>query len=123
MSESEIKKCYSCNVEMQFAQKVPFRIKGTPGMWKLLFGEWAELGEEMLSLDVYVCPKCGEIRLFADEKSMQPLLGITPKTFLKKCVKCGRDISIASEQCPYCGVRQPQKRNNRGSSPKRSPKQ
>lgn len=85
MGEHVVKKCHTCNVEMQFAQKVPFRIKGTPGMWKLLFGEWAELGEEMLSLNVYVCPKCGEVRLFADEKSMQSLLRITPKAFLKKC--------------------------------------
>jgi predicted RNA-binding Zn-ribbon protein involved in translation (DUF1610 family) len=106
MGESVIKKCYSCGSVMQFAQKVPFRVKGTPGMWKLLFGDGAELGEEMLSLDVYVCPKCGEIRLFADEKSMEALLGLTPKAFLKKCVKCGKDIPVASEQCPYCGAEQ-----------------
>lgn len=110
MSESQAKKCYSCNVEMQFAQKVPFRIKGTPGMWKLLFGEWAELGEEMLSLDVYVCPKCGEVRLFADEKSKVSLLGMTPKAFLKKCIKCGKSIPVASEECSYCGAKQHQKK-------------
>lgn len=28
---------------------------------------------------------------------------LTPKAFLKKCPKCGREIPIASEQCPYCG--------------------
>lgn len=106
MSGQVVKKCYSCNIEMQFAQKVPFRIKGTPGMWKLLFGEWAELGEEILSLDVYVCPKCGEVRLFAGEKTMQSLLKLTPKAFLKKCVKCNKDIPIASENCPYCGATQ-----------------
>ena len=27
----------------------------------------------------------------------------TPKSFLKKCVKCGREIPLASEECPYCG--------------------
>jgi len=106
MSEKEIKTCHSCHITMQFAQKVPFRIKGTPGYWKLLVGEWAELGEEMLSLDVYVCPKCGEVRLFSDEKAKQSLLRLTPKTFLKKCIGCGKDIPIASEECPYCGKRQ-----------------
>lgn len=106
MSEKETKRCYFCNVQMQFTQKVPFRIKGTPGYWKLLFGEWAELGEEMLSLDVYMCPKCGEIRLYADEKAKKSLLRLTPKAFLKKCAECGRDIPIASEECPYCGTRQ-----------------
>ena len=30
----------------------------------------------------------------------------TPKSFLKKCVKCGRKIPIASEECPYCGAQQ-----------------
>lgn len=34
-------------------------------------------------------------------------IGETPKSFLKKCVKCGREISIASEQCPFCESKQP----------------
>lgn len=29
-----------------------------------------------------------------------------PETFFKKCVGCGREIPIASEECPFCGVRQ-----------------
>ena len=39
MSEGEVKKCYSCGAEMQFAQRIPFRIKGKPGLVKLVFGE------------------------------------------------------------------------------------
>ena len=106
VSESKSKKCYSCGTEMVFTQTLPFRIHGTPGVWKLILGEWAELGEEMLSLDVYLCPKCGLIELFANEKAKQYLLKKTPKSFLKKCVKCGKEIPIASEKCPYCGVNQ-----------------
>jgi hypothetical protein len=34
-----VKKCYSCNTEMQYAEKVPFRIKGMPRFWKLIVGE------------------------------------------------------------------------------------
>jgi hypothetical protein len=30
----------------------------------------------------------------------------TPKSFLKRCIKCGKEIPIASEQCPHCGERQ-----------------
>jgi hypothetical protein len=30
----------------------------------------------------------------------------TRRSFLKKCVKCGKDIPIASEQCPYCNAEQ-----------------
>jgi len=105
MSADEVKKCYSCGVEMQFAQRVPFRIRGTPGLYKLVFGEWAELGEEMLNFDVYACPSCGEIRFLVDEKTRRSLLG---KAFLKKCAKCGKEIPIASEECSYCGTKQPE---------------
>ena len=30
----------------------------------------------------------------------------TPKSFLKECVKCARDIPIASETCPFCNSKQ-----------------
>jgi predicted RNA-binding Zn-ribbon protein involved in translation (DUF1610 family) len=103
-SMSETKKCYSCGTEMQFAQRIPFRIKGTPGLYKLFIGEWGELGEEMLNFNVYVCPSCGEIRLSVDEKTKRRLLGTS---FLKKCVKCGKEIPIASEECQCCGTKQP----------------
>jgi hypothetical protein len=32
--------------------------------------------------------------------------GETPRSFLKKCIKCGEDIPIASEECPRCGSKQ-----------------
>ena len=32
---------------------------------KLLFGEWAELGESMIPMCVFVCPNCGKIELYA----------------------------------------------------------
>lgn len=52
-----------------YAGKANFRVGGTSGGWKLLFGEWAELGEEMLPFHVYICPKCGKVELFADEEA------------------------------------------------------
>jgi predicted RNA-binding Zn-ribbon protein involved in translation (DUF1610 family) len=100
---NERRKCYSCGKEMHFAQRIPFRIKGTGGLWKLIVGEWTELGEEMLNFDVYVCPSCGEVRSYADEITRRSLLG---KTFMKKCIKCGKEIPIASEECQYCGTKQ-----------------
>jgi len=30
----------------------------------------------------------------------------TPESFLKKCVKCGKKIPLASEECPKCGTKQ-----------------
>lgn len=35
-----------------------------------------------------------------------PLRPITPKGFLKQCIKCGKEIPIASEVCAYCGAKQ-----------------
>ena len=32
----------------------------------------------------------------------------TPKSFLKNCVKCGKEIPIASEECQHCGTKQPE---------------
>lgn len=60
----------------------------------------------MLCSDVYLCPKCGHIGMFADEKARRFLLKMTPKAFLKKCVECGKEIPIASEECPYCKAEQ-----------------
>jgi hypothetical protein len=31
----------------------------------------------------------------------------TPKSFLKKCIQCTREIPIASEECPFCKAKQP----------------
>lgn len=31
----------------------------------------------------------------------------TPTAFMKKCVKCGIEIPIASEECPSCRSKQP----------------
>ena len=30
----------------------------------------------------------------------------TPKSFLKECVRCRKEIPIASEECPCCGTMQ-----------------
>jgi hypothetical protein len=71
---NEAKKCRTCDVEILFAGEAPFRTGGTSDGWKLLFGEWAELGEEMLPLYIYLCPKCGRIELFANEETKRRLL-------------------------------------------------
>ena len=59
---------------MRSSVRAQFRIGGTGGTWKLIFSEWAELGEKMLPFYIYVCPKCGKIELFADEKTKNKLI-------------------------------------------------
>lgn len=53
--------CVWCRTEMQSTGVHEFRTGGTTGSWKLVFGEWAELGEEMLKLEVLACPACRRI--------------------------------------------------------------
>lgn len=33
-------------------------------------------------------------------------IGETPRSFLKKCVQCGKEIPIASDYCSLCGAEQ-----------------
>jgi len=40
-----------------------FRVGGTTGGWKLLVGEWAELGEGMIKLELLYCPGCTNVEL------------------------------------------------------------
>jgi hypothetical protein len=46
-----------------------FRIGGTTGGWKLLFGEWAEVSEEMLSLEVLACTACRTVEFHVPSAS------------------------------------------------------
>ena len=34
-----------------------------------------------------------------------------PKSFFKNCIRCNKQIPIASEECPHCGAKQLQKKN------------
>jgi hypothetical protein len=40
-----------------------FRVGGSTGGWKMLFGELAELGEGMLSFEVLACTSCRQVEL------------------------------------------------------------
>ena len=46
------------------------------------------------------CEKCG-VAIIDTGKIRE-----TPRNFVKKCVKCGKEIPIASEECSYCGTKQ-----------------
>jgi hypothetical protein len=47
-------------------------------------GEWAELGEGLLPLNLYVCPECGRIELYADEGTKWDLITGVQGTVEKK---------------------------------------
>ncbi len=55
--------CLRCGTPLQSMGMREIRIGGTSGGWKLLFGEWAELGEGMIDLEFLVCPACRRVEL------------------------------------------------------------
>lgn len=55
--------CLRCGGTLHSMGVEEFRIGGTSGGWKLLFGEWAELGEGMLKHEVLACGQCRRIEL------------------------------------------------------------
>ena len=60
--------CSSCNVKMS-KTRTNFRINGWEGIkQKFADNDSARLGEEILPVIVYLCPKCGKIDLKADNE-------------------------------------------------------
>lgn len=73
---ANIRKCTYCGQNAQFVYTAKFRVGGTSGGAKLLLGEWAELGEEMIPMYVFVCPNCGKIELIATEELRQKAIAL-----------------------------------------------
>lgn len=61
--------CLRCGATVQSLGVEEFRVGGASGGWKLLFGEWAELGEEMLKLEVRACPRCAHVEFRVPPRS------------------------------------------------------
>jgi hypothetical protein len=57
--------CLRCGGTLQSMGVRQIRVGGTSGGWKLLFGEWAELGEGMIDLEFLVCEACRQVELRA----------------------------------------------------------
>jgi hypothetical protein len=70
------RKCTLCGQNAQYVYTANFRIGGTSGGMKFLFGEWAELGESMIPMYVFVCPNCGKIELYATDELKQKAIQI-----------------------------------------------
>jgi len=55
--------CLGCQGPLSEIGREEFRIGGTSGGWKLVFGELAEVGENKLPLDVFACQRCRRLEL------------------------------------------------------------
>jgi hypothetical protein len=56
--------CANCKKPMEPLGQVPIRVGGTSGGWHLVLGNWADLDEDVLPLDVYRCVKCKRVEFF-----------------------------------------------------------
>lgn len=59
--------CLRCGSPLNSMGVEEFRAGGTTGGWKLLFGEWAELGEQMLRFEIWACGICRHVELRVPE--------------------------------------------------------
>ncbi len=55
--------CLRCGTTMTNTGVHRFRTEGTSGGMKLFFGEWAELGEQMIPMESLVCATCRRVEL------------------------------------------------------------
>ena len=68
MSTSDPDACLRCGQVMTNAGVEQIRVGGTAGGLKLLFGEWAEVGEDMLPLELLICPNCRRVEFRRPER-------------------------------------------------------
>ncbi|HKW70099.1 MAG TPA: hypothetical protein VJP81_05900 [Candidatus Dormibacteraeota bacterium] len=55
--------CLRCGSQLQSIGVEQFRVGGSSGGWKLLMGEWSELGEGLMSLEVLACGNCRKVEI------------------------------------------------------------
>jgi hypothetical protein len=55
--------CVRCGGRLTSMGTEQFRVGGTSGGWKLLFGELAELSENLLSLEALACQNCRRVEM------------------------------------------------------------
>jgi hypothetical protein len=76
---------------------------GVGGEWSYVIGDIVEIEQETPPVRIRFCSECGKIDLEVTEQTGAILLS---RKGLKKCVKSGKRIPLASEECQYCGVEQ-----------------
>ena len=65
--------CLRCRRELTSLGTPAFRIGGSSGPAHLIFGNWAELGESTVDLEVLACDSCGQVELRLPEKDRRRL--------------------------------------------------
>jgi hypothetical protein len=70
MEKDTSKKCTACGGATVSIGQIPFRTHGSTGMGKLFLGDWAELNEEKVPIDIFRCETCGHLEMYDLDKSL-----------------------------------------------------
>jgi hypothetical protein len=62
-SEATTETCLGCKGPLQSLGVEHFRVGGVSGGWAALMGQWAEIGEGMLDMELFACPTCRRVEL------------------------------------------------------------
>lgn len=59
----QAEQCLGCQGPLQSIGVEHFRVGGLSGGWAMLMGQWAELGENILDLEILACRACRRVEL------------------------------------------------------------
>ena len=68
-------KCSTCKSQMDALGQLPIRLGGTTGVRHLLMGNWADVKESLMPLDVYRCGTCRRVEFYDLDLSL-PVQGV-----------------------------------------------
>jgi hypothetical protein len=55
--------CVRCEIPLSYVGVFDFRTGGETGAALFFLGQWAELGEDKITLQLYNCPRCRMVEL------------------------------------------------------------
>lgn len=88
--------CFRCGATMDG----PVREKIQLGEQGLFSNHWAHLMAGALIVDLYHCPKCGKLEMFAPQGEREQSDDSLPQI---ECSGCGLSIDFDYPKCPCCG--------------------
>ena len=87
-------KCLRCGTVMNHAATENIQL----GKTSWLLGDWPNLIAGAMMVDIYCCPTCKKIELFAAECAEHSQSGIPQVT----CPNCGSSHDFDYPSCPFC---------------------
>ena len=60
-TEQAVESCLGCKGPLQSLGVEHFRVGGVSGGWAALMGQWAEIGEGILDMELLACRNCRRV--------------------------------------------------------------